>query len=342
MAGPSAAIEKVLVASTLRQQFLLGMSHAACTVNVVTTDGVAGRHGVTVSAMVSVSADTPHPTLLVCIHHMSPVADALLRNGVFCVNVLREDQRHISDAFAGRGGVHGTAKFDSTRWTTLITGAPRVADALVAFDCRVTGSDRIGSHFVVFGSVEEISVAGGGAPLIYANRAYGVPQRFQPRPAPEKATSAGALSTAAHFFTELAMHTRIRKFNTRDTYPEQKLDNDLCQVVVAKGHTVFVRGQVGQDLDTAVNVGIGDAAAQAEQAMANIKQLLVEAGAALEHICKVTIYLTDPRFREPVYRTVGRWLKGVYPVSTGIVVAGLARPEWLVEVDVIAVIPEAA
>jgi enamine deaminase RidA (YjgF/YER057c/UK114 family) len=137
------------------------------------------------------------------------------------------------------------------------------------------------------------------------------------------------------------MHTRIRKFNTRDTYPEQALDNDLCQVVVATGRTVFVRGQVGQDLDTAVNVGVGDAGAQAEQAMHNIKQLLGEAGGSLEHVCKITIYLTDPRFREAVYRVVGRWLKGVYPVSTGVVVAGLARPEWLVELDVIAMIPDA-
>jgi enamine deaminase RidA (YjgF/YER057c/UK114 family) len=137
-------------------------------------------------------------------------------------------------------------------------------------------------------------------------------------------------------------HIRIRKFNTRDTYPEQSLDNDLCQIVVARGRLVFVRGQVGQDLDTAVNVGVGDAAAQAEQAMANINQLLSEAGARLEHICKITIYLTDPRFREVVYRTVGRWLRGVYPVSTGIVVAGLARPEWLVEIDVTAVIPDEA
>jgi enamine deaminase RidA (YjgF/YER057c/UK114 family) len=136
------------------------------------------------------------------------------------------------------------------------------------------------------------------------------------------------------------MHTRIRKFNTRDTYPEQKLDNDLCQVVVARGRTVFVRGQVGQDLDTSANVGVGDAAAQADQAMKNVRQLLSEAGARLEHICKLTIYLTDARFREAVYRTIGGWLKGVYPVSTGIVVAGLARPEWLVEVDVIAVIPD--
>jgi enamine deaminase RidA (YjgF/YER057c/UK114 family) len=136
------------------------------------------------------------------------------------------------------------------------------------------------------------------------------------------------------------MHTRIRKFNTRDTYPEQKLDNDLCQVVVARGRMVFVRGQVGQDLETAVNVGVGDAAAQADQAMRNIQQLLGEAGASLQHICKITIYLTDSRAREAVYRTIGRWLQGVFPVSTGVVIAALARPEWLVEVDVIAVIPD--
>jgi enamine deaminase RidA (YjgF/YER057c/UK114 family) len=135
-------------------------------------------------------------------------------------------------------------------------------------------------------------------------------------------------------------HTRIRKFNTKNTYPEQKLDNDLCQVVVAKGSMVFVRGQVAQDLDTAVNVAIGDPVGQTDKAMANIKMLLEEAGARLEDICKITIYITDPRYREPVYRKIGEYLKGVFPVSTGIVVSALARPEWLVEVDVTAVIPD--
>jgi enamine deaminase RidA (YjgF/YER057c/UK114 family) len=135
-------------------------------------------------------------------------------------------------------------------------------------------------------------------------------------------------------------HKRIRKFNTRDTYPEQKLDNDLCQAVVARGTMVFVRGQVGQDLETSKSVAIGDPAGQAERAMANIKILLEEAGGRLEHICKITIYIIDPRYREPVYRTVGKWLKGVYPVSTGIVVSALARAEWLVEVDATAVIPD--
>ena len=136
----------------------------------------------------------------------------------------------------------------------------------------------------------------------------------------------------------MTAHTRIRKFNTRITYPEQNIDNDLCQVVVAND-MVFVRGQIGQNLDTSESVGIGDVAAQTEQAMANIKMLLEEAGSQLDHICKIVIYLVDPRYRETVYRVVGKWLKGVYPVSTGIVVSALARPEWLVEVDVTAVIP---
>ena len=138
----------------------------------------------------------------------------------------------------------------------------------------------------------------------------------------------------------MVAHTRIRRFNTADTYPEQKLDNDLCQVVVARGAMVFVRGQIGQDLDSSASVAIGDAAGQAEQAMANIAMLLQEAGAELGHVTKITIYLVDPRYREPVYRVVGRWLKGVFPVSTGIVVSALARPEWLVEIDAIAVIPD--
>jgi enamine deaminase RidA (YjgF/YER057c/UK114 family) len=133
-------------------------------------------------------------------------------------------------------------------------------------------------------------------------------------------------------------HRRIRPFNTRDTYPEQELDNDLCQAVVA-GNTVYLRGQIGQNLDTSESVGIGDVEAQAEQAMANIDVLLREAGSGLADIVKIVVYLVDPRYREPVYRVMGRWLKGVHPVSTGVVVSALARPEWLVEIDATAVIP---
>ena len=157
----------------LRSRFLAGMSHAAATVNVVTTDGVAGRAGVTVSAMSSVSADTAKPTLLVCVHNGSSAAAAILENGVFNVNVLRDDQSYISDTFAGRFREEIADKFDCANWTSQITGAPRVIDPLVAFDCRVVSSDLVGTHHVFFGEVQDIFVAGQGSPLIYANRAYG-------------------------------------------------------------------------------------------------------------------------------------------------------------------------
>ena len=135
----------------------------------------------------------------------------------------------------------------------------------------------------------------------------------------------------------MTTHTRLRKFNTRDTYPEQSLDNDLCQAVVA-GNIVFLRGQVGSDFDGNV-IGVGDPEAQANQAMENVKVLLEEAGSKLEDICRIQVYITDREYREPVYRAIGQWLKGVYPVSTGLIVKGLAKPEWLMEIEVTAVIP---
>ncbi|WP_413877060.1 RidA family protein [Albidovulum sp.] len=136
------------------------------------------------------------------------------------------------------------------------------------------------------------------------------------------------------------IHKRLRPFNTRDTYPEQKLDNDLSQGVVARGATVFLRGQISQDLETRESLHVGDAGLQARKAMENIDMLLREAGSEMAHVCRVVIYLTDIRYREAVYREVGRWLKGVFPCSTGLVVSALARPEWLVEIEVTAVIPD--
>jgi len=136
------------------------------------------------------------------------------------------------------------------------------------------------------------------------------------------------------------IHKRIRPFNTRETYPEQKLDNDLCQAVVARGTTVFLRGQVAQDLDTREWVHVGDARAQTEKAMQNIQMLLEEAGSELAHICRIVVYLTDIRYRDAVYQEMGKWLKGVFPCSTGLVVPALARPEWVVEIEVTAVIPD--
>ena len=135
-------------------------------------------------------------------------------------------------------------------------------------------------------------------------------------------------------------HTRIRKFNTTATYPEQKLDNDLCQAVVTQGgKTVYLRGQCPQNLDDAVNIDSHDPAEQTHKVMQNIRQLIKEAGGEMEHLVKIVVYITDVRHREVIYRTIGEYIKEVHPVSTGLVVQALARPEWLVEIDGTAVIP---
>lgn len=136
-------------------------------------------------------------------------------------------------------------------------------------------------------------------------------------------------------------HRRIRPFNTKDTYPEQKLDNDLCQAVVTRGgSTIWMRGQCPQNLDDAKSIASHDPVEQTHKVMQNIRQLIEEAGGSMEHLVKVVVYITDVRHREAVYRTMGEYLKGVHPVSTGLVVSALARPNWLVEIDGTAVIPE--
>ena len=135
-------------------------------------------------------------------------------------------------------------------------------------------------------------------------------------------------------------HKRIRKFNTKDTYPEQNLNNDLCQAVVTEGgKTVWMRGQCPQNLDNGVNIASIDPAEQTHKVMQNIKLLIEEAGGTMNHLVKIVVYITDIKNREAIYQVIGEYTKGVYPVSTGLVVERLARLEWLVEIDATAVIP---
>ena len=135
-------------------------------------------------------------------------------------------------------------------------------------------------------------------------------------------------------------HIRIRKFNTKNTYPEQNLDNDFCQAVVTEGgKIVWLRGQCPQNLDDAVNIASNDPVEQTHKVMKNICQLVQEAGGEMKHLVKLVVYITDVCHREAIYRTIGEYTKGVHPVSTGLGVQALARPEWLVEIDATAVIP---
>jgi len=134
-------------------------------------------------------------------------------------------------------------------------------------------------------------------------------------------------------------HQRLRQFETSQQYRDGQDLRCKFAMAVRAGKRIYLRGQTGSRLDGEF-VGYGDAAAQATQAMANVQVLLEEAGASLDDICKMTVYVVDRAYREPVYQVIGRYLKGVFPASTGLIVDGFASPSILVEIDVEAVVQD--
>ena len=154
--------------------FLEAMSKASTSVNIITTDGPAGRAGVTVSAMCSVSAG--RPTVMVCVHHLSPAAPLIQENGVFCVNMLTDEQSHISDTFAGRIKTEDGNKFSCADWHPLATGCPGLVGSLVSLDCTLVEQMRWDTHHMFLGEVVDVESTDDDAlPLLYACRSYGSP-----------------------------------------------------------------------------------------------------------------------------------------------------------------------
>ncbi len=151
------------------EAFRAGMSRLGAAVNVVTTDGPAGKHGITASAVCSVT-DSP-PTLLVCVNRSSSAHDIIVGNGTLCVNVLGHGHEKLAMLF-GRPGVAPSERFAINSWTTLVTGAPRLQDATVAFDCRVINRHAVGTHSVMFSEVVGIATATSGQGLMYFDRHF--------------------------------------------------------------------------------------------------------------------------------------------------------------------------
>lgn len=155
-----------------RNDFVDAMSKIASTVHVVTTDGPHGRAGMTVTAMTSVSADTSPPTLLVCLNRSSKAYPVICKNGVFCVNTLRDNQSNISDTFAGKSRTGDGDKFSSIDWVPARSGSPRLVNSVTTFDCRVSQVQSVGTHQVVFGEVLDVLIARDASPLLYVGREY--------------------------------------------------------------------------------------------------------------------------------------------------------------------------
>jgi len=161
--------EAAMTTSVGKDEFREAMSRLGAAVNIVTTDGPAGRHGLTASAVCSVT-DAP-PTLLVCVNRVAAAHACLAQNGVLCVNVLASRHQLLSDLF-GRRGSSVAERFAGADWDRLETGSPVLRDAAVSLDCRITQITAMGTHSVFFCEVVAIAVGSAAGGLIYFNRAY--------------------------------------------------------------------------------------------------------------------------------------------------------------------------
>jgi flavin reductase (DIM6/NTAB) family NADH-FMN oxidoreductase RutF len=151
------------------ERFTSAMAMAAAAVSVVTTDGAAGKFGMTVSAVSSVSAEPP--MVLACINRKSPLAAAVSTNGIFCINLLAETQSCVSDVFAGRAADGRAYDFACAGWRHETTGAPVLDGAAASFDCLLESFHDAGTHRIIIGRVLEAACSD-AAPLVYARRGY--------------------------------------------------------------------------------------------------------------------------------------------------------------------------
>lgn len=146
------------------------MSRFGGHVQLVTTAIGNQRRGVTITAACSVS-DNP-ATVLVCLNNSNPKNDIFFRSGNFGLNTLGAHHQALADAFSGRTKVENDDRFSTGTFTTLVTGAPILADALASFDCRVTEIKEMSTHHIIFGEVVAVRFDEAKPALVYMNRNY--------------------------------------------------------------------------------------------------------------------------------------------------------------------------
>ena len=154
------------------QDYRNAMARFAGAVHVITTDGPAGRRGVTVIAACSVS-DSP-PTVLACLNRENVNNEVFLKNGVFALNTLAAGHENLSNAFSGLTGLPQDERFALAEWDTLSSGAPTLLGAMAVFDCQVIDAKELATHRIYFGKVTGLRIGANLKPLLYHDRAYRV------------------------------------------------------------------------------------------------------------------------------------------------------------------------
>lgn len=155
----------------VQREFRSAMASLPAAVNVVTTAGPAGKCGVTVSAVCSVT-DSP-PTVLVCVNRSSAMHDVFQKNGRLCVNVLSGDHEELALHFSGATKVSMEERFSWDIWAPTGDEMPILRDAQVNLVGRIADQSVIGSHSVLFVELDTILIRDGGEDsLVYFQRKF--------------------------------------------------------------------------------------------------------------------------------------------------------------------------
>ena len=160
------AVEEI--AAVEKKEYRDAMAHLGSAVNIITTDGPAGRAGFTASAVCSVT-DSP-PTLLVCLNRSASVYPVFKQNQVLCVNTLADCHESLSNLFGGKTPME--QRFAAAEWARLATGSPLLTDALVSFDCKVTQVTSVGTHDILICEAVALRRNDERHGLVYFDRRY--------------------------------------------------------------------------------------------------------------------------------------------------------------------------
>ena len=145
------------------------MRRLAATVTIISTGGRGRRHGITATAVTSLSMDPP--SLLVCVNRAGSLHVLLTENDRFCVNLLRSEQARLSDAFSGK--LTSEERFLHGAWVDDAEGLPYLADAQASIFCRKENAVQHGSHTIFIGVVDSVLTMDDVCPLIYSDGKYG-------------------------------------------------------------------------------------------------------------------------------------------------------------------------
>jgi len=142
------------------------LGERATGMTIVTTDSDNGPAGFLGLSAAHVTADPP--TMLVSVDQKTSALAGILSRRHFAVNFLPADAEKVADAFSGKSGLSGAARFAEGEWGTLTTGAPVYLRALGVFDCAVEDVIQRGSISIVIGKVvDAVASSSGGDPLIF-------------------------------------------------------------------------------------------------------------------------------------------------------------------------------